>query len=127
MSIKRNIGAAIGITRSLDGVYLVMVLEADFLRDVFPFTAAVAGDPQRPVIGANPKDFCIARGFGQRSRSTTIGAAYLRRDDLQLVATVQGAKHEVACVVINPRVVVREQERRLPVESRFFAARRGCL
>src|SRR5262249_10203957 len=57
------------------------------------------------------------RRLGQRRSAAALGQRDLRRDDTQVVPTLQRLEDVVAGAVEDLRVVVTEDERRVPVET----------
>src|SRR5262249_1776231 len=117
VAVEADIGSALIETRGLDGGDPARPRQADLVRDVHPLLAAVARHPEGAVVGAGPEGVGVGRRLGQGGATTLVGARDLRRDDAQVIAAVERTEDEVAGAVVDARVVMGENERRVPVPA----------
>ena len=88
------------------------------LGDVRPLRAAVARHPQVAVVGAGPEHVGVARRLGQGRGAALLGARDLRRDrPAGRRPASSERKTKLPRAVEDARVVVRQDERRVPVEA----------
>src|SRR5207249_3934089 len=79
--------------------------------------AAVAGDPDGPVVGPYVKHVRVEWRFGECRGAASVRRRDFRGDCAQFVASVERFEDKIAGGVENLRVVSGENERRFPVEA----------
>src|SRR5579871_744524 len=123
MAIEDDECSAFLEARRLDGGNPAAVGQADVFGDVGPLLAAVSSHPQIAIVGSDVQHIGILRRLGQGAGAAALRGRDVRRDDAQIVAAIQRAEHDVAGSVIDARIAVRQDERRVPVEPIAPAAR----
>src|SRR5437588_7740239 len=118
MPVEGDVSASIDETGRLDAGYPARSgRQAHLVNDVRPSNAGILADPQVAIVGPDVKDIRAAGRLGQSGGTAALGSSDLGGNGFEFVAVLQGTKNEVAGAIIDPGVVSRQNERRVPVEA----------